>query len=509
MDLPGDQRVKAFLSQASGLAFFFVVYSGAFLYVYRDGYHRSGYEYSVAIPTLYAGWFFGPWVGIAVSWVCVTLTMGLVVLVGGTPDPMLAGLGGLAASLVGFTAGKMGQWNRRLRSLVESEKNTRRQLAAEKRRAEEANRARSQFLANMSHEIRTPMNVILGAGEMLEREVPAGPHREYLRRLRSAGQSLLALIDDVFDISRMEAGRLDLKNVVFDLAELIQSLLDTLGPAAEQKGLDFSLTIAPGLPSRRRGDSTRIRQVMLNLIGNALKFTESGFVRVFVEPADSARIVSLRVVDSGIGIAEDDQASIFEAFTQVDTSATRRFGGTGLGLALCHRLVELMGGTIALRSAPGQGSEFNVRIPLPLPAPVDDSPVAHRARPAQKRRLLLVEDNPDNRFLIQAFLKNSRFELEFAENGAEGLERFRERDFDLILMDLQMPVMDGYEALREIRALHATEGRALPPIIAVTASVLPEERERCLQAGFDAHLPKPVDRATLIKILEDYLKESR
>ncbi|MCR9140945.1 MAG: ATP-binding protein [bacterium] len=412
--------------------------------------------------------------------------------------------------------------------------------------AENANRSKSEFLANMSHEIRTPMNAILGMAEMIgDPKTPARleEQQKYLGILRGAGETLLGLIDDILDLSKIEAGRIELEFGPVNLRALASGVVDMFQPAATEKKLELSLDVAHDTPAALRSDANRLRQILVNLIGNAIKFTDAGAVRVTIRPEANGDGVEFSVVDTGPGIPPDQQALIFEAFVQADSSTTRRFGGTGLGLAISRQLTELLGGALALDSNSGSGPEGGSRFyfSLPLAGPrgaksgaqsktlgaggndeaglavsdnesrsaslfarsTNDSGEAI-ARREKILRILLVEDNSDNRALIEAFLKTTDWQLDFATNGREGVEQFRAAAYDLVLMDMQMPVLDGYEATRRIRAYETQESRPPTPIVALTAHAMQEAIAESLAAGCDGHLSKPIRKSDLLAAIEKY-----
>ncbi|MCB1308203.1 MAG: response regulator [Leptospiraceae bacterium] len=534
-----------------------------------------------------------------------------------------------------------------------SEKLRLEQLRIARDAAEASSRAKSQFLANMSHEIRTPMNAIIGMAELLAENPEPADRNRYMSILQGAGDTLIALIDDVLDLAKVESGNIQLEHIAFDLIELIESTTEMMAPQAFQKSLEVSLRIAPDVPQSVLGDPTRVRQILVNLISNAVKFTETG--SILFEVTVNNEEVTFCVIDSGIGIPADKLESIFDAFTQADDSTTRRFGGTGLGLTISRRFAELMGGRLWADSQPMQGSRFYFACPFktaPLPesapmvAPIDlqgvrilviddmpfnrmmfqevltargaqattrssgrsglvelvrarmsDQPydlvlldfhmpdldgleTARRIRaderlaglaivvlssdnlPESRRRfeetgvddyltrpvrradlnrsialalnriqrdeqggsvhpgnqsvgldhaplrVLLVEDNVDNQILMKAYLKNAPVELHIAGNGLEALEMYEQHAFDLILMDMQMPLMDGYEATRRIRRAEAETGgpkhSGHVPIVALTAHTMSDEVEQTLAAGCDVHMPKPVKKKTLLQLIESY-----
>jgi signal transduction histidine kinase/ActR/RegA family two-component response regulator len=384
----------------------------------------------------------------------------------------------------------------------------------EKDAAEAADKAKSQFLATMSHELRTPINGVLGMVELMSATPLNEEQRDYLAALRSSGQTLLSVINDVLDFSKIEAGKLQIENVVFDVRQTLNETLSIFAPQMKQKQLEFTGAVDDSLPALVCSDPSRLRQILLNLVGNALKFTEQGSVRVqlSLKQIEGRDFLYGVVRDTGIGMDAQQQAVLFKQFSQADKSIARRYGGTGLGLAICQRLCQLLGGDIGVSSTPGVGTSFWFTVALQdmteatvsgIETVSQEQRLHYYAEQFRGRRLLVAEDNRVNQMVVQGMLKKAGLQVDVVENGVQAVERVCQagEHYDWILMDWEMPEMDGLTACKQIRSWETKSRHAPVPIIALTAHVLSDYEQQAYAAGMQGFLKKPIDQNALYQSL--------
>lgn len=396
---------------------------------------------------------------------------------------------------------------------ITEQKHLEKSLVEAKEVAEQAAKLKTNFLSSMSHEIRTPMNGLLGMVSLISHTELNGVQAEYIETIRSCGESLLKILNDILDFNKLEAGKVQLEYVPFDIRKSIVDAQNLFYPIADAKQLELDICIDDNVPSVFVGDVIRIRQVVDNLISNAIKFTESGAVTVIVSANATSDVeynLQIKVQDTGIGISKENQKFLFDEFTQADSSIARRFGGTGLGLAISSKLVNAMGGSVEVRSELGTGTEVLLQIPLKrMGSGVLSKPKVHQhiseVTPifdTSRIRILVAEDNFVNQKLMRLMLSKAGHEVDLAENGLEALEALKNKEYDLILMDMQMPMMDGITATKEIKKEFGSDH---PPIVALTANVFPEDRQSCFDAGMVDFAIKPIKVQTLEELIEKYV----
>jgi len=403
--------------------------------------------------------------------------------------------------------------NEELADEIEQRKRVEKELKNAKEAAEAASKTKSEFLANMSHEIRTPMNGILGTLQLLQGTSLTDSQDEYVSIAYSSGEALLSLLNDILDFSKIEAGKLELEYIPFNLVSLVRELTVLLSQRASERKVELLSDLDEEIPSVIKGDSVRIRQILANLLTNAIKFTDDGTVTIKASVLDrTEKVVRLKieVIDSGIGISEEAQRKLFNSFTQADGSTTRKYGGTGLGLAIVRQLVTLMRGRLGVDSEEGKGACFWIEIAFEIPdEKIVSSQVEKQAVELADKlegHVLLVEDNPINQMIAKKMLEKIGLTYELVVNGEEAVARIKQpHEFKAVLMDCQMPVMDGYEATHAIRELEQKSSLEHMPVIAMTANAMEGDKDKCLQAGMDDYVAKPVKQDALKQVLSDWL----
>ncbi len=404
--------------------------------------------------------------------------------------------------------------NEELEAGIEQRKRVEKELQKAKEAAEAASKTKSEFLANMSHEIRTPMNGILGTLQLLQGSDMSESQKEYVSIAYRSGESLLSLLNDILDFSKIEAGKLELEYIPFDVKSLVKEILVLLQQKAEERKVELVSELDEKIPTHILGDSVRIRQILGNLLTNAIKFTEDGKVTVRVsvlEEDEKVTRLKFEIIDTGIGIPQEAQRKLFNSFTQADGSTTRKYGGTGLGLAIVRQLVTMMRGRLGVESEAGKGATFWAEIAFQIVDEDKVNVIQDEKAPEEilslQGKALLVEDNPVNQVVAKKMLEKVGLSYEVANNGEEAIKKLTtEHDFDVVLMDCQMPVMDGYEATQKLRDYENEQQRQRMPVIAMTANAMEGDKDKCLAAGMDDYVAKPVKQQSLKETLAKYLE---
>ena len=372
--------------------------------------------------------------------------------------------------------------------------------------AETANEAKTNFLANMSHEIRSPIAIITGMTDLLLESVRETQNAKFLRTIKDSSESLLSLINRILDVSKIESEKMPLSYVKFDVAEMAESIRFAYAQIVKNKHVEVRLEIDPNAVTERIGDKFRVEQVLRNLVDNAAKFTEAGLILIRIQPSGQPNQLEFSVSDTGVGIPENKQQKLFEPFTQADESTARKYGGTGLGLAICKQLVERMGGELLLQSYPGEGSKFTFSISFQADDISDQSDSTsnfEKSGSQDKLKILIAEDDPIMAMIFEESLREFEHDISVAENGSEAVRKYNEIDYDIVFLDIHMPEMDGYEAVSQIRAAQQKEQNRNVPVVALSASVLSSDIDRCLSSGFTTHISKPFNRDALIACIAD------
>ncbi|MFC1508885.1 ATP-binding protein [Candidatus Omnitrophota bacterium] len=467
----------------------------------------TGAEISFSIfyllPVSLVSWYLGIWYGISFSVICSFLWLMNEIMGGHTYSNQIfiywnTVVRGIIFLMAAILLSKLKHYLTIERNLRDS--------------ATFASSQKSEFLANMSHEIRTPMNAVIGTANLLSESELSGEQHEYVQILKKEGDRLLRIINDVLDLSKIETGQYTLENIAFNLDQLIKEIASLMGARVHEKNLEFSYNLMQGVPTSIIGDPDALQRVIINLIGNAVKFTEKGVISLLIEnepDGSGAGHLRFSVSDTGVGIPDEKLGLIFERFTQADSSVTRKYGGTGLGLSISKKMVELMGGKIWVESTVGHGSSFIFCIPFDVSDIKDNSISSDELHKkdtidvTDKRALniLLVEDYEASRRIIQAFLKTTPYVLDMAENGKIAVEKVKTKTYDVVLMDMQMPVMDGLEATKTIRAWEQDKEAVATPIIALTAHAYKEDVKKSIDSGCNDHLSKPISKKNLLEAI--------